>query len=626
MTRSSHALNKANLRAAPIPKHSWWDSPLAAWGVMSFVVLTMFAIYWPVSSHEFVNYDDGLYVFDNPVVKHGMTWPGVQWAFTTLQVSNWHPLTWLSHMLDVEWFGLKDPGKHHLVNVFIHAANTVLLFALLVRLTGLRWRSVLVAALFCLHPLRVESVAWVAERKDVLSTLFGLLAVWWYAGYAARRDWMHYALTVICFAMSLMAKPMLVTLPCILLLLDVWPLRRWNKAGGDRNALQLIAEKIPLFAMAIASCWVTVYAQNLGGSISPLEHIDIDQRLQNAVVAYAAYIAKFIWPANLAVLYPHPGQWEWWRVAVSAVSLVGISGTVVLMRRKKPALLTGWLWFLGTLVPVIGLVQVGLQSMADRYTYVPHIGLSIMLAWSVPALNRRAFVVMTGAACVVGFMLLCWATSRQLRHWRDSVSLFEHTIAVTSRNYIAEHNLAKGWEEQGNVDRAIEHYQKALGINPDYPSAHNNLGLLLSARDAGESVRHLRRAAELSPHSSVIRSNLGLALEYAGLVQEAEAELRKAVELNPRDGQAHLNLARFLHKQKRFDEAIDSFIASLLINPDVAEAHCDLGDSLAYLGEFDRAIAHFEAALQLKPDFERARLLRNKAKQVQRELQQNSSN
>ena len=586
----------------------------------------MLAIYWPVRHHQFVNYDDGLYVFDNPVVKHGLTWPGVQWAFTTLEVSNWHQLTSLSHMLDLELFGKENPGSHHVVSVFIHALNTVLLFTALVRLTGSHWRSAVVAVIFCLHPLRVESVAWIAERKDVLSAFFGLGSILLYAQFAEQGNWRNYALMVLFFAFSLMCKPMLVTLPCILLLLDYWPLRRWNRIGGNRSATQLILEKLPLVVMTAWSCWITVRAQRLGGSISPLEQIAIDERVQNAIVTYAAYLGKFLWPTNLAVLYPHPGDWEPWRVALSAAVLLAISVFVGAMRRKAPALLTGWLWYMGTLVPVIGLVQVGVQAMADRYTYVPQIGLAIMLAWSLPPPKRPESRAVIGALSVMILVTLSWLTSRQVRYWRDSISLFEQTIAITSNNYIAHHNLAYAYEKERQYDKAIEMYERTLDIKPDYVTGHNNLGLLIAGRDPDAGVYHLRRAVELKPNSSLLRSNLGLALANNGLLDEAIAELERAVQIDPRDAQAHVNLGRVLAKKLKFPEAIDHYLAALMIESDKPDVHCDLGVALAHEGDLERAIAHFEAALKIQPNFEKAKTFRAKAiEQLQQQQAINSN-
>jgi tetratricopeptide (TPR) repeat protein len=589
--------------------------------VVLAAIFVMLAIYWPVRHHQFVNYDDGLYVFDNPVVKHGLTWPGVQWAFTTLEVSNWHPLTWLSHMVDVELFGLENAGSHHIVSVFIHALNTVLLFTALVRLTGSHWRSAFVAVVFCLHPLRVESVAWIAERKDVLSAFFGLGSILLYAQFAQQGNWRNYALALLFFALSLMAKPMLVTLPCIFLLLDYWPLQRWNRIGGNRSATQLIVEKLPLVIMTAWSCWITVTAQRLGGSISPLEQIAIDERVQNAIVTYAAYLWKFLWPTDLAVLYPHPGDWESWRVALSAAVLLAISVFVAAMRRRAPALLTGWLWYLGTLVPVIGLVQVGVQAMADRYTYVPQIGLAIMLAWSLPPLKRPEFRAVIGSLSVMILVTLSWMTSRQVRYWRDSISLFERTISITSNNYIAHHNLAYAYEKERQYDKAIEMYERTLDIKPDYVTGHNNLGLLIAGRDPDAGVYHLRRAVELKPNSSLLRSNLGLALANKGLLDEAIAELERAVQIDPRDAQAHVNLGRVLTKKQKFPEAIDHYLAALMIESDKPDVHCDLGVALAHEGDLERAIAHFEAALKIQPDFEKAKTFRAKAIEQLQQLQ-----
>ena len=406
---------------------------VSRWICAALVVLAVLP-YLQTLGHEFVNFDDGAYVAENPLVQQGLTWSNVAWALTTMSAGNWHPLTWLSHMLDCQIFGLR-PGWHHLVNALLHGANTALLFVVLRTMTGMAWRSALVAALFAVHPLHVESVAWIAERKDVLSTFFGLLAIWAYARYAGAPSLMRYGLVACFFALSLLSKPMLVTLPFVLLLLDVWPLKRfWIEGGAPIQKPKLgslFLEKLPLLAMSAASSVVTFKAQHAAGAVAPIDVLPLSQRLANAIVAYVGYLYKAFWPVDLAVIYPLPDQTSVAKTVLAILVIVGITIGVGVLIRKRPWLAVGWLWFLGTLVPVIGLVQVGDQSMADRYTYVPLIGVFIMIAWSLPsaafaAINRGR----VAAAAVVALILTALAavTFMQIQVWKNTMTLFDHAI------------------------------------------------------------------------------------------------------------------------------------------------------------------------------------------------------
>jgi tetratricopeptide (TPR) repeat protein len=541
-------------------------------------------VYASVRNHDFVNYDDDDYVTANAIVLQGLTWHGVSWALTTGQAANWHPLTWLSHMLDVELYGL-DPGPHHLTNLLFHIANTLLLFGLLNRMTRALGRSAFVAGLFAVHPLHVESVAWVAERKDVLSTLFWMLTLWAYVEYVRRPGLRRYGAVLLFFALGLLAKPILVTLPFVLLLLDFWPLGRtgmapnpaggWALAGdGWTTVVRLVREKLPLLALAVASSIVTFVIHRRGGAVITLGAKPLNLRVANALISYVTYIGKMLWPAHLAVFYPYAQSLPVGWVAGAFLVLMGISIAVIRAAPRRPYLLVGWLWYLGTLVPVIGLIQVGDQAMADRYTYIPLIGLFIVVAWGVPELLGRwplriRRIALPAAAGVV--ILACAIAARaQAQYWEDSTTLWTHALAVTSRNNIAHNNLGVSLAEQGKLDEAIAHYSEALRIKPDYANAHNNLGAALADR---------------------------------GKPDEAIAHYSEALRIRPDYADAHLNIGVSLAEQGKLDEAIAHFTEALRIKPDSAKAHNDLGVALASQGKLDEAIAHFTEALRIKPDY-----------------------
>ena len=489
---------------------------LASKLVAASLALVTLVIYWQVQSHGFVNYDDNLYVTDNPQVKAGLTSASIQWAFTTGHSANWHPLTWLSHMVDVELFGL-DAGRHHLMSVLFHLANTILLFYVLKRMTGALWQSAFVAALFALHPLHVESVSWTAERKDVLSTFFWILTMLAYIRYVEHLGTSRYFLVALSMALGLMAKPMLVTLPLVLLLLDYWPLGRLRlkqlEGGGKSKirqtgmktaqismALRLVREKIPLFALVVISSIITYEVQQSAGAFKYSSPFPLSLRIGNALLSYLAYIGKTIWPTDLAVLYPHRGmspRWEivplpGWEVAVAAIALVSISILVIVAARRHPYLPFGWFWYVVTLVPVIGIVQVGTQAMADRYTYVPLIGLFMVAAWGANASFRklayRKFALPALAVIVLGASSV--TTWRQVGYWKNSITLFEQTVAVTKINPVAHYNLGYALHAEGRYDEAIPHFSEALRIAPTYTEARNMLVNALQvqgrAREAAE--------------------------------------------------------------------------------------------------------------------------------------------
>jgi tetratricopeptide (TPR) repeat protein len=553
------------------------------------LTIAILAVFWRVQDHEFVNFDDGTYVCNNSQVRNGLTWHGVAWAFTTIHANFWHPLTWLSHMLDCELFGL-NPAGHHLTNLLLHIANTLLLFLVFHRMTNAVWRSAFVAALFALHPLHVESVAWASERKDVLSTLFWMLTIWAYVLYVECPDFKRYLSVLLCFVLGLMAKPMLVTLPFVLLLLDYWPLGRLPfKPAADADAQQiedfkhtnypgkpafhLLLEKVPLLVLAVASSIVAFFAQQHGGAIKSVASFPVEVRVANALLSYLGYIGKMIWPTNLAAFYPHPGGTVTiWQAALAGLLLLVVCALTIRLAKGRPYLPVGWLWYLGTLVPVIGLVQVGDHSMADRYTYVPLIGLFIVMAWGLPDMlagwphQRAALATLT--AGLLAALMIC--SRLQVRYWQDSITLFQHALCVAPDTPPAHTNLGVAFAAQGEVEKAIWHYAEALRIEPNYLEA---------------------------------RINLGGALAGQGKFDEAIAQYVEALRIKPDFAGAHYNLGNALVRHGRLAEAIAHYSEAVRITPGDAEAHNNLAIALAAGGRRTEAMAHFRQALRIEPDF-----------------------
>ncbi len=576
--------------------------------LLGFITLI---VYLPASRYEFNNYDDGQYITKNPWVQNGLHWETIKWAFTSGYASNWHPLTWISHMLDWQLYQA-SAGGHHLTSILLHSANTMLLFGLLCLMTKAPWRSAFVAAVFAWHPLRVESVAWVAERKDVLCAFFGLLSLIAWVRYVqeskvqSSRSRVSYALALLSFALGLMSKPMLVSLPLILLLLDFWPFHR--VADNAKTSWQRCAlEKIPFFLLAAISCVITFHFQKSSGAMS-MVHEPLPFRLANAINSCAGYLGKIFWPHHLAVIYPYPHQLPTLQVAAAAVLLVGVTIAVCGLARRLPFLMVGWFWFLIMLGPVIGLVQVGEQAMADRYTYLPGIGIAIMVAWGVPALfagNRSGFRIMAFTSGVVlGACVL--ATSRQLPYWRNSVALFTRAIQVTGENSVAQCNLGEALATRGDLDDALWHINEALRIRPDYPQAMNNKALILSRRGQNaEAVELLRRVVEEKPDWPDARKNLGQVMLDQGRLEEAMTEFRRVIQLNPGDVQSLTDLGICLAKQGHLDEAIAQYRQALNILPN-AFAENALGGALDAQGHINEAAQHYQAAIGLKPDFAEA--------------------
>jgi len=550
------------------------------------LALTTFALYLPVAWYGFVNYDDNLYITENPIVQAGVTWAGVKWAFTTGALSNWNPLAWLSFMTDCGVFGL-NPAGPHLVNVLFHAANTALLFGLLLRLTAKVWPAAVVAALFAWHPLHVESVAWISERKDVLSTFFALLALLNYARYVeelkakSSKAKVYFAWCLAAFALGLMAKPMLVTLPCVMLLLDFWPLNRVaglafrNGQLATRNR-QLLLEKWPLFLLTAVSCSLTYWAQKSGGSIVPPTPVPLLRWLGNAPVAVVGYLGNLFWPSGLCVIYPRPDHIAPASVGWSVAVLLLISAAAWQGRQTKPYLLTGWLWFVGTLVPVLGLVQIGTanQAMADRYTYIPAIGFFIAVVFLVRDLVvriRLPKIIVTGAT--IGLLLACiLAMEHQLQFWRDSETLFRRAVAVTHNNDIALVNLGAALEGQGRYEAALAVDLQAEQLTPNRYQIHHNLGNLLDqlGRPAEALTEH-RAAARLGPEQPFLHYGLGTALVNAGQTGAAVQEFYEAARLDAHDARPHLGLAEIYLQQNRGPEAVDELRAALRADPNNIE-------------------------------------------------------
>ena len=527
------------------------------------LALLTLLLYLPVRQHEFIVYDDDLYVTENRMVQRGLTWDGVQWAFSTLHASNWHPLTWLSHMLDWELFGA-NPGAHHLINVLFHAANAVLLFLLISRLTAALWPAAIVAALFAWHPLHVESVAWISERKDVLCAFFGLLALHAYVRYARDKSRSAYIGSLLLFAMGLMAKPMLVTLPFVFLLLDYWPLDRLRKPAPA------VLDKLPFLFLTALSCIITIIAQREKAMID-LERQPLSARIANAVVAYAMYLVDTVWPSKLAIVYPLEAQLPVVRVVASAALLGVLSFIAWRWRSNRPWLITGWLWYIGMLVPVIGLVQVGVQARADRYTYLPLIGIFIAVVFLAREVvsRLRPGPKVAGALAAVGLLGFAAATLRQLSYWQNSEALFARTLAVTKENVVAHLNLGVALEEAGKKAEALAQYREALRIQPQSAQGHNNIANVLAALGkTEEALHHYQQSLRFSTKAPLAHLNLGLTLVGLGRFEEALQHYSEAARLSPDDPRPRYFMGKLHLKRKQSAQALADFRDALRVAPD----------------------------------------------------------
>ncbi len=606
------------------------------------------AVYLPVLQNQFVDYDDDAYLTANPIVRTGISRTSIRWAFTTHLMGNWHPLTWISHLTDIELFGL-DPRGHHLMNAAFHSGNTALLFLLLLGLTGVVWPSALAAAFFGLHPLRVESVAWAAERKDVLSTLFWLLASLAYLGYARRPRKGSYALVAGLMLLGLLAKPMLVTLPLAFLLLDWWPLGRLSAdfrrgrsatARSGTRAGGLLLEKTPLLILSSAFGAVTYVSQRMEGTIRPADYYPFSIRLGNAIVSYVRYLGQTAWPRGLSIIYLHPRhELPAWKVAAAATLMLAVSAAVIVLRRR-PYLALGWFWYLGTMLPVIGLVQVGTGAMSDRYTYVPHIGLSILFAWGLRDLARGLPNIRPALVGLAGAMLsvLAVLTWNQIGHWRDSVSLFRHAVEVTRDNWQGHLNLGMALAKRGLNEEAKAQYREVMRLKPGYARSHDKtasvraIGGELEAAIAGpepsrnpaageayrrgtglfsqgrpaEAVTAFEESLRSDPDDGEARYGLANALARAGRLDAAVAEYDRLLARQPGHWAAHINLGVALARLNRRAEAKEHFLAALRLSPQNADAHGNLGLALLQEGRYEEAIGHFRESLRTRPADTRA--------------------
>jgi tetratricopeptide (TPR) repeat protein len=582
-------------------------SELTALALLCLLTLAAFS---PVLGNGFLTLDDGDYVTRNPVVLRGLTGAGAAWSLTTFTSSNWHPLTWISHMLDVTLFGTR-PGLHHLTSLLLHLTAVVLLWALLRATTGDAGRSLLVAAVFALHPLRVESVAWIAERKDVLSAALWLASLLSWAWYARRPSGGRYLGSAALLLLALTAKPMPVTAPLTMLLLDVWPLGRvagWSppRTGIPRFPVtRILLEKLPLLLLSAASAVVTLRAQAAGGAVKSLEAYPLGVRLANATVSAASYPARLLWPSGLAIPYPHPGaSIDPLRVAGSAILLAGLTAVAILALRRRPAVTVGWLWYLITLLPVIGIVQVGGQAMADRYTYIPLIGVLVALAWGIPAHPPVRWKVHLAVAGVIIAAVLGGLTWRQASFWRDSSTLFSRTAFLYPNNYLALNSLGFALLSEGKPSRAILPLEESLRLRPGFVKASVNLGRALIEVGRGEeAVGVLREAAATSPPDPDAFNNLGAAYLGLGRSPEAEEAFRRALAADPDHPEAHGNLGGVLAGEGRFDEALAHLTRAVEIRPDNATARYNLGAVRLAAGDRAGAAASFREALRLKPGF-----------------------
>lgn len=607
-------------------------------------------VYIQAVNYDFVGYDDELYVTKNLHVQKGISLEGLKWAFTTSHSGNWHPLTWLSHMLDYKLYGL-NPAGHHWINVEFHIANTLLLFFILFRMTGALWKSAFVAALFALHPLHVESVAWISERKDVLSTFFGLLTIAAYYRYVKKSSATNYLLVFIFLCLGLMVKPILVTIPFVLLLLDFWPLKRFQyksnfllkseKANDDaiRRNHRIILEKIPLFIPVAISCILTFLAQKSEGAVKPLYALALKYRVANALVSYTDYILKTIWPHKLAVFYPHPGNTlPSWQIVGATLLIVAACYWAIRATKKYPYIPVGLFWYLGTLVPVIGLVQVGDQAMADRYTYIPLTGIFIIVSWGVSDIfkkwhYRRFFLVVFAAILLAGFTS---KTFLQLKYWKNGITLFEHAVSVTENNYQAHNNLGTAYGstdldkavfhykaalkikpefamalynlgtiymKKGRVDEAVHHYLKAIEIKPDYFDALNNIGIVfLNKGDYNKAVLYFKRALRTDSKKTDARMNLANVLFLQLKPYEAISQYKEILQTDSENANVHYNLAYVLSSQNRIEEAVSQYKEALRVDPKYSKAHYNLGNMLLSQGKIKEAVTHYAKTIKYKPD------------------------
>jgi protein O-mannosyl-transferase len=593
------------------------------WGCLFLVVITL-TLYWPVQNYDFVNFDDDLYVTENPHIQKGLTLKSVIWAFSLSHERNtyWHPLTWLSHALDCGLYGLQ-PGKHHLTSLMFHMANSILLFMVFKWMTGAFWRSAFVATLFAIHPINVDSVAWVAERKNVVSTFFWMLTMLTYVYYTRKPALGRYLLTFLMYVLGLLTKPMLVTLPFVLLLLDYWPLKRHlyeqpsrNKdAGQTKTAMttgfkrfppfQLIVEKIPFFILSGLSIGLSALSVQEKAPLATL--VPMDLRISNALVSYVKYIGNMIWPQGLTVFYPYPRMVPMWETIGALLLLVCVSVLAIRSIQKAPYFIIGWLWFLGTFVPVLGLVQTGLwPAMADRFAYVPMIGLFMVFAWGLHQIcqNRSYHKIWLTASMSFLLLILITVTWKQIGYWKNSITLFAQNLRFTSDNHIAHNNLGIALDKKGRTEEAIEHYLQTLRIEPGYVKTYYNLGIALNTQGrTEEAIEYYLQALRIKPDFDQAHNNLGVALNKQGRTEKAIEHYLQALRIDPDYAEAHNNLGVALDKQGRTEKAIEHYLQALRIKSDYVDVHSNLGVALDKQGRTEEAIQHYLQFLRIKPDY-----------------------
>ena len=618
--RKAGGLTAANKRSAAPLRHAATFGRPDLLILLGLAVMT-FGIYAQVIGHQFITLDDPTYIQENSMVNRGVTLAGLAWAFTTFHAANWHPLTWIAHMIDSQLFGM-NAGGHLLVNALIHVANTLLVFWFLLRTTHTRWPSALVAALFALHPLHVESVAWASERKDTFSAFFGLLSLIAYVRYAEAPSIGRYVWTAITLGLGLLAKPMLVTWPFVMLLLDYWPLRRlrdpmakehlWGASHREAatGIVSLVWEKLPLLALVAASAVITSVAQSHASAVRAFTDFPIVPRLSNALVSYAKYLVLTFWPNDLAVYYPFaPAGIPAWQIIGAAFLLIAITAFCLFQRKIRPYLIVGWLWFLGTLVPVIGLVQVGGQTMADRYFYIPSIGLFIAVVFGLAdiAKARRVAPLLSAAIAGVFLLVLATLTNAQIQRWHDSFTLFEHTLAVTPPNLHIEYNLGMAMGGSGRYDEAAAHFEKTLQIDPNFYDGLVGMGVTRTLQGRlPEAIEFFQAAIRSRPDAPKAHVQLALALWKQNRDQAAVEEMRRALQFAPKDADIRADFGLALELVGRMPEAIEQLHEALRLDPNSAEAHNNLGLALLASGKPRESIPEFEAALRLKPELKGA--------------------
>lgn len=616
-----------------------------ALGLFGLVVWT----FLPSLQNGFIDLDDPIYITENIHIRNGFTWAGVGWAFVTSLGGSWHPLTWFSLMLDCQLYGL-HPAGHHFTDILLHAGSSVLLFFLFLRMTGAIWRSAFVAALFAFHPLHVESVAWAAERKDTLSTLFWMFTLLAYVRYVKlgaicdSRSKRYYALALLLFLLGLMSKPMLITLPLVLLLLDWWPLLRFQFPARHARNLAILKEKLPFFVLAAFAAVTALLTQMDFGAVTTFSDLTLANRIGNASLSYWRYLAEMFWPNHLALFYPLPDKFPLLPCLGAAAGLAISSALFIRAGRTRPELGFGWLWYLVTLLPVIGIIQIGQQSHADRYTYIPLIGVFVLLTWGISELARYWHLQKSVLSVVgLGVIAVCiWFTRAQLCYWRDTETLFRRSVAVTDGNVLAEDVLGRLYARKGSLDEALKHLREAIRVAPAYAGGHNDLGSVLAMKGRedeaighfqealrirprfaeahhnlalalqhkglnNEAIAHFQKAVDFKPDYATAHRNLGILLGKQGWLDEAIGHLNQAIQLSPDDAGAHCNLGITLGKRGRVEEAVSELRMAVKLNPNDAEAQCNLGVALGAKNQLDEAITHLQAALKLKPDYPDAR-------------------